>query len=177
MRDISTKGLCSGIAALAAVTQFACGNGDGLTGSTPTPSSAIVARVAGTWRGGDDRVHLVWSLKQDGDQVNGASQVMSREGWSGGGGRVVGTVAGSMLSFNEIHAVGTMTVDGCAVELEGDLHLETTSTPVPSPPGPYQPGRPPTTYLQYTSRSTLSGFVRGQACGGSYAGTVSLLKD
>ena len=83
-----------------------------------------------------------------------------------------------MLSFNEIHAVGTMTVDGCAVQLEGNLHLETITTPAPGPRGPSYPGGgPPATYLPQTSHSRMSGTVRGQGCGGSYAGTVSLLKD
>jgi hypothetical protein len=180
MRDISTKGLCSGIAAFAALTQFACGNGNGgggVTGSTPTLPSAIVESVAGTWRGGDNSVHLVWFLKQDGDTVNGASQVMSSEGWSGGGGRVVGTVAGSMFSFDESHAVGTLTVDGCAVQLEGSLHLDTITTPELSPPGRYYPGGPPITNPPHTIRSRMTGFVRGQGCGGAYVGTVNLLKD
>jgi hypothetical protein len=182
MRETSMKALCSAIAAFAALTQFACengGRGGGLTGSTSlesTPPASIVTNIAGTWRGGDDSVHLVWSLAQDGDTVNGASQVASRDGWTGGGGRVVGTIAGSMLSFDETHAVGTLTVDGCAVHLEGTLRLDTIVTPV-SPPKRYYSGGPPFPNPEQTIRERMSGFVRGQGCGGAYAGTVSLLRD
>jgi hypothetical protein len=177
MREVATRALAAGIAAFLVLTQSGCESGGGSGGVTSaSPVEAAVTSVAGTWRGGNGQVSLVWRLSQDGENVNGASRVESNDGWEGTDGRVVGTIEGSTLSFSETHAPGSLTVKGCSVQLEGSLHLDVVSLPV-VPPGAYYPGGRPVTSLPTVAHSRMSGHVRGQVCGASYAGFVSLIKD
>src|SRR5215510_13067272 len=62
------------------------------------PSAAPVMSLAGTWREGTTAESRVWRLTQVWDTINGSSRIVS-SGWTGGDGRVVGTLSGSSFGF------------------------------------------------------------------------------
>jgi hypothetical protein len=160
----------------------ACGSGTGV-GSVTGPSGErergpepSAESVTGTWSGGNDRVQLVWFLTQDGDSVSGTTQVTGSDGWTGRGGYLVGKINGSRFSFSDSHPVGTLTIGGCSAQLEGTLQLTRVLAPV-GPPRPYYPGGPPIAPPPMTTKSTLSGQLKGEACGHPLSGNVTIVKN
>ena len=182
MRETTTvvRSVCA--CALVLGMQWACGNGGGIFAPNGgEPGTPPAASVNGTWSGGNAALHLVWHLTQDGGQVNGISQARGGDGWNGAGGHVVGKVDGSTFAFNETHAIGTMTIAGCSAEFEGSLQVSGATPPATPPPGRYYPGGPPPTTLPANLQPafilSMSGYVRGQACGRPFSGVVTMLKN
>jgi hypothetical protein len=176
MRNIGTKEL--GVTVLAvAMLQWACDSGgvsgpSSLPSSAPASSSAAPQSLAGTWRGGDTTLGMVWRLNQDGARISGSSQIFGEE-WTAAGGSVVGTLSGSTLAFSETHTAGALSGTGCAAQLQGTLQLRSLPDRPQVPPGRYrqdQPDPPPT-------RDSLSGRITGQACDGPVDMTVALFRD
>jgi len=176
MRDIRAKEL--GVTVLAvAMLQWACDGGSvsgpsGLSASGPVSSSQALQSLAGTWRGGDSSMGLVWQLNQDGARVSGSSQVFGEE-WTAAGGSVVGTVTGSALDFTETHSAGTASAPGCALQLKGTLFLKSRPDRQEIPPGRYWHEQPDPPQM----RDSLSGRITGQACDGPVDMTVALFRD
>ena len=169
-----------GVGTVLVLAQWGCGSGAGsVVGpvgeeTVRSPSTPDAVSVAGTWRGGDDSLYLSWRLTQEGESVAGSSQVTGDGGWSARG-RVVGKVNGSSFSFNDTHPLGNPTTASCAAEFEGTLELhEITRVVPPQPPYPsgYPTSPPPT-----VTRTIMSGFVEGSACGTPFSGMVTLFKD
>jgi hypothetical protein len=168
------------LAAVLILTQGACGGG-GVTGPSPlgTSSPSTPMRLTGTWRGGSSNMSFVWQLTQDGQSIVGTSRIAGNGGWSGSEGRVVGTIEGSTLVFDETHAPGTLTVAGCSAQLHGRLSVSTFTPPVrpPSPERnyplitlpPFRPSPPPQT--------SMSGSVSGHGCAGDFDTTIVLRRD
>ena len=175
MRDIGTKEL--GVTILAvAMLQWACDGGSvsgpsALPASAPAASSPTLQSLAGTWRGGDSTMGLVWQLNQDGTRISGSSQIVGEE-WTAAGGSVVGTVTGSTLAFSETHSAGTVSGSDCSVQLKGTLQLRSLPDRPQLPPGRYwqDPPDPP-------QRDSLTGRISGQACDGPVDMTVALFRD
>jgi hypothetical protein len=173
MRGITTRG----IATVMALTLWACGSGSRVAdfvGSTEHDRPPAPSSVAGTWSGGSDSMHLVWSLTQEGENVSGTSQVSGR-GWTGRG-RVVGTITGSTFTFNDTHPVGTLDVEGCSAEFRGALELRRIQAPVGTP-RPYYPGGHPIGPPPPATRSSMSGLVQGTACGNPFTGMITVVKN
>jgi len=114
---------------------------------------------------------MSWRLTQEGESVAGSSQVSGGSGWSAQEGHVAGKVSGSSFSFNDTHPSGSPTTASCPAEFEGTLELfETTQVVPPQPP---YPGYPPKT----VTKTLMSGFVEGSACGTPFKGMITLFRD
>ena len=171
------------VAAVLVLTEWGCGSGGGV-GSVVGPGggeaalspSAPAVSVAGTWRGEGHNLRLSWRLTQEGESVDGTSQVAGDTGWSAREGRVVGKVSGYSFSFSDTHASGSSTTANCAAEFEGTLELRQIAPVGPPSPPPYPAG-----YLfnqpSAAPRMILSGFVEGSACGTPFSGMVTLTRE
>ncbi len=181
MREIETQRVGVVMAVLLVLAQGACGGGGVTAPSSPAASLAAPQGLTGTWRGYAANLSLVWQLKQDGETITGSSAIVGNGGWSGTGGRVDGTIAGSMFEFNETHAVGTLSVAGCSAQVQGTLQISTITIPdMPRSPEiprvPY-PGHQPVVSLPPATRTEMSGSVSGHACGGDFETRIALYKD
>ena len=173
--------LSFGVATVLVLAQWGCGSGvasvAGPEGAETalSPSAPEAVSVAGTWRGGDGTLYLSWQLTQEGESVNGSSQVNGDGGWSAREGRVVGKISGSSFSFKDTHPLGSPPPASCSAELEGTLELHEIARVVPPRP-PYPSGypiNPPSTEL----RTIMSGFVKGSACGKPLSGMITLSRN
>jgi len=172
-----------GVAAVLVLTEWGCGSGGGVESvvggeAALAPSTPGAVSVAGTWRGESDALSLSWRLTQEGESVNGTSQVAGDTGWSAGEGRVVGKVSGSSFSFSDTYASGSSTTANCAAEFEGTLEFSeiTPGGPPPSRPD-YPDGYPISPPPTAEPRIILSGFVEGSACGRPFSGMVTLTRE
>src|SRR5207247_5460145 len=102
MREIEIQRVGVVMALLMVLTHGGCGGG-GVTGPSPAASPAAAQGLTGTWRGYAANLSLVWELNQDGETITGSGAIVGKGGWSGAGGRVEGTIAGSMFEFKETH--------------------------------------------------------------------------
>jgi hypothetical protein len=165
--------LSLGPAVVLAVTQWACGNGPV---DPDLPSAPAAASVGGTWSGGSGSLHLVWSLRQQGESVTGSSAVSDGSGWTSGAGQLTGTITGSSFTFTDTHPAGTSTPEGCAAVFEGTLEVavvpEPMATPTPYYPYTSLPSPPPE-----SMRSAMSGLVSGSNCRGPISAMVTILRD
>jgi hypothetical protein len=169
-----------GVAAVLVLTEWGCGSGEGVESvvggeAALAPTTPRVVSVAGNWRGEGDSLRLSWRLTQEGESVNGTSQVAGGSGWSASEGRVVGKVSGYNFSFSDTHASGSSTTANCDAELEGTLELRETA-PVGPAPAPY-PSAYPMNPPPMPPRMILSGFVEGSACGKPFSGMVTLTRE
>jgi hypothetical protein len=194
MREVATKEvgrerpgrtglgrLLFGVATVLVLGQWGCGSGAGsVVGpvgeeTVPSPSTPDAVSVAGMWRGGDDTLRLSWRLRQEGESVNGSSQVTGDSGWSAREGRVVGKISGSSFNFNDTYPLDRPTTESCPAEFEGTLELHEIAQVVPPQP-PYPSGypiNPPPT----VRRTLMSGLVKGSVCGRPFSGMVTLFRD
>jgi hypothetical protein len=159
----------------------ACGSG-GVTGGVAGGVTGLDAGlphaefVAGTWRGGDGYLGLVWELRQDSNSVTGSSELFGR-GRPAAGGRVEGTIAGSDFTFSASYVVATGSEAGCPTKLEGTLKVAPVVGPPPTPqptwyyPGGHPPVEPP------LEKQRMSGRVSGSDCVGPFETTISLVRD
>jgi len=165
--------LAPAVAVLLALMQGACGGG--ATGPSAIAGPEERSSLSGTWRGGSANESLVWQLTQVGDTITGSS---SGGRWTGNGGNVVGTLFGSIFKFHESHPVGTTSVPGCSVEVEGILLVSSfqvgrSRAPDDPPGGSFGDHEPPT----IITRMQMSGSVSGRTCGGDFNTVVTLYKD
>jgi hypothetical protein len=146
----------------------------GVTGPDPGPPPSEF--LAGTWRGGDGNVGLVWQLTQDGDSITGSSQIFGR-GRTAAGGRVEGTVTGSDFTFSASYEVGTGSEAGCTTKLEGTLTVQTFREPPPPTPYPtWYPGDRREVDPPFQTKE-MFGRVSGNDCVGPFDTRIRLLRD
>jgi hypothetical protein len=174
VHEISTKPI--GVMAVFLVLVLGACGGEGVTGGVtgPDPGPPPPEALAGTWRGGDGNVGLVWQLTQDGDSITGSSQLFGR-GPTAAGGRVEGTVTGSAFTFSASYVVGTGSEAGCPTELKGTLTVKPVEGPPPTPPVRWYGDRrevdPP------FQTKEMFGRVSGKDCVGPFDTRIRLLRD
>jgi len=141
----------------------------GCRGAVTTPSVVAPMSLAGTWRGGTTTESRVWRLTQVGERVSGSSSVVGSS-WTGEDGRVVGTLSGSSFGFSESYPVGSLSMPGCSTELGGVLRVDWKTPDTAA-------GIPPTAVPPSGRRLSMSGFVQGRGCDGSFSSVVTLYRD
>ena len=175
MHEISTKQIRM-MAVLLVLVLGACG-GESVTGGVtgPDPGPPPPEALAGTWRGGDGNVGLVWQLTQDGDSITGSSQIFGR-GRTAAGGRVEGTVTGSAFTFSASYVVGTGSEAGCPTKFEGTLTVQTVGGPPPTPPARWYGDRREVDPPSFETKEMV-GRVSGNDCDGPFDTRIRLLRD
>jgi hypothetical protein len=169
------------MALVSVLMQGGCGTSGGITGSDSGAEARVAGPVArgveGTWSGTNESLQLVWRLSQHGEDVTGTGEAIG-SGWTGRDGRVEGKITGSTFTFSETHPAGSVTVAGCAAELEGNLQVRTFQVPEQPDTGPYYPPYyPPPNPRETITRTVMSGVVRGTACGTPFSGMLSIYRD
>jgi hypothetical protein len=162
-------GACGG----ESVTGGLTGVTSGVTGPDPGPPPEF---LAGTWRGGDGNVGLVWQLTQDGDSITGSSQIFGR-GRTSAGGRVEGKVTGSAFTFSANYVVGTGSEAACTTKFEGTLTVQPVAGPPRTPPATWYPGDRREVDPPFQTTKEMFGRVSGNDCVGPIDTRIRLIRD